>query len=283
MTPSETIAALFGSRPFFGGETAGVQTPLIEESLVLTAIVSSVARDDRPISVLEVGSWVGFSALTWAHAIAAFSKGAGSVTCVDTWEPYFTQGELHSGQNVYRRMDALARSGLAFDLFRHNATCGPQGVAIKALRGESARILPDLPRAGFDIVYLDGSHYYEAVRNDLMQGTRLVAEGGILCGDDLELQIGEIEESVVRSNLHADCVKDPQAGWYHPGVTLAVHEALGFVSGHGRTWFMQKVGDTFRPVDLSGERMMLPPHWPEKWQEKAATLLRPEPMTSNAP
>ncbi len=36
----------------------------------------------------------------------------------------------------------------------------------------------------FDIVYIDGDHTYDAVRNDLDAWSSKVRPGGILCGDD---------------------------------------------------------------------------------------------------
>ncbi len=67
LSRSALLRSLFGKTPFFGGETLGPMTP-IKESLVLTALVSLVAADE-PVRVLEVGSWTGWTALTWAHAI----------------------------------------------------------------------------------------------------------------------------------------------------------------------------------------------------------------------
>ncbi len=275
METIEIFKSVFGNEPFFSGRTAGVQTPRLEENLVLTALVSSVVSSGRPVRVLEVGSWLGFSALTRAHAIDALSLAGGSVTCVDIWAPFLKNAELSDSETVYSAMDGLARNGLAFDLFRHNISCGPPRVPIGFERGNSAEILRTFEARSFDLVYIDGSHYYEAVRDDLAAAIGLVSSGGVLCGDDLEVQVGEIPKDKVVANLSGDCVRDEQLGWYFPGVTLAVHEALGPVEKHGRTWFMRKTEGGFVPVDLSSQRMMVPPHWPPVWHHEAAKLLRP--------
>lgn len=263
------LKALFGDQPFFGGETAGVQTPVIQQNLVMTALVSSVAKPGEPIRILEVGSWTGFSALTWAHAIAMLHDAGGEVTCVDAWEPYFIEADIRSAEPVYHRMDSLARSGLAYNLFLHNASCGPKGVPITPLRGKSAHVLASLEPGRFDLIYIDGSHYYESVRADLIACRRL---GGMLCGDDLELQVGEIARSEALGNIGRDCVQDTKGRWYHPGVTLAVHEILGEVQTHGRLWFTGAVDPQRHP-------MCVPDHWPERWKEKATGMLTP--MTSD--
>lgn len=275
MQPQEIFSALFGNRPFFGGETSGIQKAVLEENLVLTALVSCAVRPGCPVRVLEVGSWIGFSALTWAHAIDMLSPEGGRVTCLDPWEPYFGDADISSGAAVYRRMDNLAKSGLAFELFRHNVSCGPLRVAIDPIRGQSRDVLPSLASGSFDVVYLDGSHYYGDVKADLEQSIGLVSVGGVLCGDDLDLQIGDIDRDKAVAHIDRDYVKDEHAGWYHPGVTLAIDECFGRVAKHGRTWFMQKTGTKeFAPPNLASARMAIPPHWPAEWQKKAQMLLR---------
>lgn len=86
----------------------------------------SLVAKDKPVRVLEVGSWIGFSALTWADAVASFSTTGGEIVCVDPWRPYFSGSDLSKTDARYDRMDKLLRSGLAFDLFQHNIACAPQ-------------------------------------------------------------------------------------------------------------------------------------------------------------
>lgn len=274
MDMSAILRALFDDKPFFGGATRGIQTG-VKSQLVLTALVSVAVKSGRPIRVLEVGSWLGASALTWAYAIERFA-GKGEVLCIDTWAPYLSPDDIASENEVYAEMDGLVRSGLAYELFRHNVATGPRRVSVGHRRGSSRDILPTLDEASFDIVYIDGSHYYEAARADILAAQTLVAEGGILAGDDLELQLGaEIDEATVRANLARDYVSDAAIGSYHPGVTLAVAETLGRVSSVARQWFMRRTGAVFSPFSLDGARMIIAPHWTPEMQAKARALLGP--------
>lgn len=277
MNVSDLLRELYGNQPFFGGTTHGVQAPpSVEENLILTALVSCAAPSGRPIKVLEVGAWTGFSALTWAHAIGSLVRTGGTVTCIDTWAPYHTAADLERAEVIYRDMDRLARNGLAYDLFLHNIRCGPPGVTIEPLRGHSAEVLRSLPRESIDLIYIDASHMYEAVNADLDAAIPLIRQGGILCGDDLDLQIGEVSEAEARRNVGTDFVNEPGRPPYHPGVTLAVHERLGSISKHGRTWFVRKTDDKFIGFDPTQQGMMfIPPHWPASWQREARALLRP--------
>jgi predicted O-methyltransferase YrrM len=97
------------------------------------------------------------------------------------------------------------------------------------LRGKSGQILPTLLTESLDIIYLDGSHYYEEVKADLKEAKRLLRPGGLLCGDDYEVSPTEEFLSAARLATKLDYFtfrgKD-----FHPGVLLAVNEELGEVS-----------------------------------------------------
>ncbi len=177
---------------------------------------------------------------------------------------------------MYGRITELLSSGLAYDLFRHNASCAPARVSIKHIRGTAADVLPTLSSGQFHIVYVDASHYYDAVKADLIAAQRLVAPGGILAGDDLELQIGAgVDEASARAVIDHDYIRAPSGVPYHPGVAIAVAEVLGRVSSIGRAWFMRRHADGFVPIDLQAEgaRMIVPGHWPNEYKASAREFL----------
>lgn len=235
--------------------------------LWLTAVVSLFAKRGAGIRILEVGSWMGNSVLTWGAAIDRFIQGESEILCVDTWAPYLAADDVNF-DGAYKVMDKAASSELAYSVFRHNASCVSKKTRVDHLRGASRHVLPMLRDRAFDIVYVDGSHYYADVVADLTEGRRLVAEGGLLCGDDLELQMAEVDEGHLRTNLDRDSVVDPQArAPYHPGVTLAVAEVMGPVSSYTGFWAMRREGDAFVPVDLAGASPFLPGHFGEEYKK----------------
>jgi hypothetical protein len=82
--------------------------------------------------------------------------------------------------------------------------------------------------ATFDVIYLDGDHRYSHVIRELRWANRLLAEDGIICGDDLELQLRDTDALACRATAEFDFVVDCRSGrLYHPGVTLAVDEFFG--------------------------------------------------------
>jgi predicted O-methyltransferase YrrM len=265
------LKLLFPDTPYFGGATRGQQTSVLQ-NLLMTCLISLTARRRERPRIVEIGSWVGFTALTWAHAMAAFAKG-GEIICVDPWSSYFDDTSV-SEDGVYADMDRMARSGLARALFDHNVRFAPETVAIRPMQGTSAGILPTLPAAGFDLVYIDGSHLYPDVKADIALAEQLVVDGGIICGDDLNLQIGDIDEATVRQFLTMDCVVNRDTNQaLHPGVTLAVAERFGRVPAFDSLWSVQKNGASYSGIDPRQGVAIIPPHFPAAARREAENLL----------
>jgi len=182
-----------GSDDFFGGEfgardirimprmlygrkvtAVGHETP-IEHLDALGRIVKVMAakRGDQPLRIVEVGSWVGESAIAMHQHLG---KAGGTIFCVDTWEGSPTDYTGYLAESI--GTDAL------FEHFRDNVG-DLYGSSIRAKRGDSvevARLFEEPQNA--DIIFLDASHDYDAVIDDIHAWLPHVAEDGILCGHD---------------------------------------------------------------------------------------------------
>ena len=239
-------------RPYFGPIMWASQgLPLRHVAMQELIRFESSRAGTRRFDILEVGSWAGGSAITWAEALARHHRRQGRVVCVDPWKPYFDPAKRPDAP-VYRAMSAALLNDTIYDLFLHNVSSAGYDDIVVARRGDSGATLPMLPRRAFDVVFIDGDHSYAAVRRDLEATFELVRDGGILCGDDLELQLSEIDIGYARTQLEADYIRDPATGKeYHPGVTLAVGELLGTVSNLVGFWAVRREGARWSPVDFS--------------------------------
>lgn len=233
--------------------------PFVERrNRVLRALVAKVAqtrRDagvDRALNILEVGSMVGESAIVWHAALRDHHGGRGRIVCVDPWTAY--EGSAGIAQQLDNDQNRRLASGEAFAEFARNVAAAGARDSIDILRGFSDEILPTLPAGTYDIVYIDGDHSYAQVRRDLANATPLVSEGGILCGDDLEVLFSECNQALCLkwAEMGAEYVRDPATGLgFHPGVTLAVWRHFGAVSRWGLTWAMQRAGGSWSKVALN--------------------------------
>lgn len=261
MTSRQLIECLTDQRPYLGPALRALQG-VPKRHAYLQAVVELLSKGNhvQAIKILEVGSWAGGSAITWAKAVQKYF-GDGEVVCVDQWAPYFNTGI--NPEPVYSKMNQAAADGSIYRLFLHNIKTSGVGNIVSTIIGNSQNVLPTLQENDFWIVYLDGSHRFPDVLADIQLSVDLVKMGGIICGDDLELQrsgvgLGELIRDV---GSEKDYVKSEKCGvFYHPGVTRAVAEIFGEVSAWEGFWAMRKTKDGWAKVDLSGCKIEVPEH-----------------------
>lgn len=243
----------------------------------------------RPIEILEVGVWMGASCLTWVEALNRFNDGhGGRVTGIDPLTPYFDAAELaghlrHDSKGVIDsqtqllvEMDGLLRHDFVHEILMHNMQDILPATRFELIRKPSGEALPELADRRFDLVYIDGSHAYAPVAKDLEWACRLTQVGGIVCGDDLELQLGDVDAAFARAHADVDFPTDPRTGTqYHPGVTLAVGERFGQVANFLGFWGVRKTGETsYEPLSLANAPLVIPGHLPESVKAVVLAMLK---------
>jgi predicted O-methyltransferase YrrM len=116
-------------------------------------------------SIVEIGSWKGRSTL----ALACNTPGI--VYAVDTWKGTEQQGDELS----------LHEEGWLLEEFKRNTT-NIDNIVI--CEGPSAEIAKQMRGHTFDMIFIDGYHTYEGVKDDILSWTPMLKTGGILCGHD---------------------------------------------------------------------------------------------------
>jgi len=131
-------------------------------------LAAHAARSRR---ILEVGSWTGRSTR------ALTDNTPGTVYAIDTWEGS-VDGDL---KDILReRGDNWAR-----EEFQRNTEGVPNLRAYCLTSGMASEVVAGL--APFDMIFIDGSHDYKSVRNDIVCWLPRLAPGGLLCGHDYTL------------------------------------------------------------------------------------------------
>ena len=149
-------------------------------------------------TVLEIGSCYGASAC-W------FAREGCVVTCVDLW-------------------CAIPEHGVpayVFDIFKRNT----EGYPVSTVHGDSHSwdTLAYVGRliGSVDLVYIDGSHDYEGVRQDIEMYGPLATK--VLCGDDYDRDLPSVA-----------------------GVIRAVDECVPDRKVHGRFWYKENSDEMVR-------------------------------------
>jgi Methyltransferase domain len=164
----------FRSRPFDGQGWGG-------ESSAFRELIAEV----KPRLIVEVGTWKGASALQMAAVTRELDLPA-QIVCIDTWlgalefwtdqsDParYLSLQLQHGYPSVYYQFLAnVCHCG-----FQDRVVPFPQTASIAALWFRYYGLVADL-------VYLDASHEEEDVYRDLWDYWAVVADDGVLLGDD---------------------------------------------------------------------------------------------------
>jgi predicted O-methyltransferase YrrM len=153
-------------------------------------------RAQNATTTVEIGSWRGRS----TRALTDHCPGL--VYAIDTWagdprDPQPTTTRAH-----YQEYAEIGSDG-AYDAFCERHREAIEAEKLVPIRASSADGLRSLAEIGVvaDMVFIDGCHVYEAVREDIELSRKILAPGGILSGHDY---------------LHRG----------HPGVKRAVDEAF---------------------------------------------------------
>src|SRR5579859_1310696 len=96
MTPlAKFLEIVYPGQPAFLKES-WIQGRPIRHPVMMAALrqVAQRTQPPRPLRILEVGTWMGSSCLTWAEALVRFNRSEGSLVGIDPLRPYFTADEM---------------------------------------------------------------------------------------------------------------------------------------------------------------------------------------------
>ena len=240
------------NKPYFGFYLMARQTWATRKPYMQGLVKKEILGcKNQEFKILEVGSYAGNSATTWAEAI----QGSGQkfkIVCVDRWGSY-VKPEKDMINKAPMIMDKALENDKIFKLFNYNISAAGISKMVTPIKGESDVILPTLEKNSFNIVFIDASHYYSNVIKDLKNAEVLLKEGGILCGDDLDLQRHEIDIDYAETNKEINLVIDPKTKKeFHPGVCIAVYNFFKKpVSACNGFWGMRKTINGWQAIDIN--------------------------------
>lgn len=131
----------------------------------------------KVMTVVELGSWTG----NWTIFIAQHLPEGGRVFAVDNWRPKTAIYNPNSSE--------MALLPIVFPQFLSNVIhCNMQSKIIP-VRMDTVDAAAKFQKLGIrpDLIYVDAGHDYASVYNDIESWRPLLAEGGLLCGDDWNL------------------------------------------------------------------------------------------------
>jgi hypothetical protein len=129
-----------------------------------------VANSNDNAHLVEVGTWFGKSASYMAVEILNSGKKI-KFDCIDTWD----------GSEEHKNLDVIKNNDL-YNSFLKNIE--PVKEIINPIRLPSLEAVKLYEDNSLDFVFIDASHQYEDVKNDINAWYPKVKAGGILAGHD---------------------------------------------------------------------------------------------------
>jgi predicted O-methyltransferase YrrM len=166
----------------------------VDEAVALFELARALP-DERPV-VVEVGSWQGKSSLCLARGLAG--KREPRLCCID---PFDASGDAASadayGARAQRLDDGLRAA------FEQNLRDAGVRELVDVLQGRSHEHALAWQRE-VDLVFLDGDHTWESVRQDVLDWAPKVRAGGFLALHDVVHPVHEGPRRAVDELLRTD-------------------------------------------------------------------------------
>lgn len=163
-----------------------INKPRIRHEPREQALFGDICELNQPRAILEIGSWMGGSAIAWAQHATKY-HGDAKIYCVDTWlgsvEHYLS---TCGAEWSIERLSVGEYGPSFFDDFLYNIHANGYAHHILPFRADSSSALPFFASKGmqFDVVYIDGAHDAISVCRDVTNSLAVLSKDGMICGDD---------------------------------------------------------------------------------------------------
>lgn len=138
---------------------------------------ASGLKESSPI-IVEIGSHLGKSSFVLAKALQG--KGGGKLYCID---PFDGSGDI-TAVSHYQKKEILGEKTL-FQEFIKNIKKNRLEAYIYPKQGMSHEVIKTFPEDKIDMVFIDGNHDWESVRQDYLDWVPKLKTGGVLAMHDV--------------------------------------------------------------------------------------------------
>jgi predicted O-methyltransferase YrrM len=152
-------------------------------------------------TILEIGSFLGLSAIIFTNGLLSKGNYSARVICVDTW----------LGSIEHQDIDCI-KQGITYDLFLENISQADVRHNIFPLKGPSLRIATLFGPETLDAIFIDGDHSYEGCMADLEAWWPKCKKDGFFFGHDAGLDFGvekAVRDFADRYDLHMEIHAGP--------------------------------------------------------------------------
>lgn len=150
-----------------------------EHGLILYGLVLQLSASTHPLVVLDIGTARGFSAIAAARAMLDANR-EGRVYSVDIIDHHESRVWHVDKQEADEPLSGIeiSRSEIWERWFPDESN------RIVPINDRSSEVLRDWPHGPIDLAFLDGSHTYDSVKQELSSLDSMIRRGGAIVLDD---------------------------------------------------------------------------------------------------
>jgi len=189
-------------------------------ALPILALVELIKKEAKnKIRICEIGCWTGDTTKEYAPTV---KENNGEIVVIDWFN-----GNYNIEQNHHHGYRPENKYSIKNEFIKYIGKEFLDIVVIIDGNSQDKKIIDSIPNGYFDIIFIDGSHFYQDVKNDIINYMPKVKDGGILCGHDFEdievantFSIEELRKDYITRNVNGT------GKGYHPGVIQAVYDVF---------------------------------------------------------
>jgi len=125
---------------------------------------------------VEIGSWKGTSSTYMGVELINANKKNTKFVCIDTW------GENDDGE--YLSEDSIINNTVYQEFLNNIKPLQEEGLNIIPIKNRSDLAVTEFADNSIDFIYIDGSHLYENVKNDILLYLSKMKNNSIIAGHD---------------------------------------------------------------------------------------------------
>ena len=182
--------------------------------------LKKLKEQKSPVSCLVIGGWAleGYPKL-----IATYMPVNSTLKCVDSYE------QMSNSSYQFSRLEKISQkyAALAFQLALKNKELIECRFKLN-VELLCSKTIPNLVEL-YDLIFIDTSIQYDTYKTVLENSYTSLSDGGVIIGDDFELELPisellleECNELIDHDLIYSQIVK----GYVHPGIVLGLHNFM---------------------------------------------------------
>ena len=221
---------------------------------IINSVINSVIKKikKKEINILELGVYCGQNTINLKKKLSNYNVNHYAVDIFDS----FKMSSDDKGYNNFfsKKTNSLLRNRNIHKLFLHNirSTKFNEKYKIFTKKMTTKKFFKTNKRM-YDLIIIDANHQFKYVYSDIIYSIKFLNKGGIIIGDDYELNAKDISFNSLKKIKNIDYTEFNNKN-FHPGVTLSVKYVFNNLQNNNGLFCVKKNDKNF--IDFFSKKII---------------------------